>query len=377
MVTGKRPLFWLFAILCALPLAAHHSMSAEYDDGRAVTLNGAVSRFAWANPHVWVFLDVPGAGVEGESTWEVELSSRLALESNGWTSESLHVGDLLTVEGAPARDGRQRVHGKILTISGGARLMDAPPPAPRTGSRGEQPARPTPRWPDGHPRLGPEPGGTGYWANASVGGMWDMPAGEIAMNGEGLLANIADADKVAPFLPWARGLYVYRQKNFLKDDPMAACLPPGGPRQFQAPYGIRFLEEPARKRILVMSQGGNRNWRLIPLDGRELPDPEEVTGSYFGYSTGRWEGDTLVVDSTGYVERFWFTNGGLPHTESLHLTERLSRPDFNTLKYEVTVDDPGAYTRPWSASWTLEWIARDEQDEYFCDDYNRELEHVN
>ncbi len=63
---------------------------------------------------------------------------------------------------------------------------------------------------------------------------------------------------------------------------------------------------------------------------------------------GQWEGDTLVLNSIGYNDRFWFTNGGLPHTEALHLTERISRPDFNTLKYEVTVDDPGAYTRPWT-----------------------------
>ena len=96
--------------------------------------------------------------------------------------------------------------------------------------------------------------------------------------------------------------------------------------------------------------------------------------TYFGYSEGKWEGDTLVLNTIGFNERFWFTNGGLPHTEKMSLMERLSRPDFNTLKYEVTVDDPGAYTRAWSGGWTLQWIPDQEMEEYFCDDNNQDFE---
>ncbi len=135
------------------------------------------------------------------------------------------------------------------------------------------------------------------------------------MNRDGLLANIADINKVAPFQPWAKGLYEYRQRNFLKDDPMGSCLPPGGPRQFQVPYGLQIVEDPDRKRIFVMSGGGNRNWRLIYLDGRALPTSDNATPTYFGNSVGKWEGDTLVLNTVGFNERFWFTNGGLPHTE--------------------------------------------------------------
>src|SRR5207302_7380172 len=98
---------------------------------------------------------------------------------------------------------------------------------------------------------------------------------------------------------------------------------------------------------------------------------DDVSPTYYGASAAYWEGDTLVVDSTAYNERFWFTNGGLPHTEGLKLQERISRPDFGTLKYEVTVTDPGTYTRPWSGGWTLEWVAGQEIEEYFCDDNNR------
>jgi hypothetical protein len=181
---------------------------------------------------------------------------------------------------------------------------------------------------------------------------------------------------VAPFQPWAKGLYEYRQRMLLKDDPMVSCLPPGGPRQFQAPHGLQILEQPDRQRIFVLSGGGNRNWRLIYLDSRELPTSDDASPTYFGYSSAKWDKDTLVVSVNGFNERFWFTNGGLPHTESLKLTERISRPDFNTLKYEVTVDDPGAYTRPWSGGWTLQWVANEDMEQYFCQDNPRDAEHL-
>jgi hypothetical protein len=113
--------------------------------------------------------------------------------------------------------------------------------------------------------------------------------------------------------------------------------------------------------------GGNRTWRVVYLDGRTPPDPEEVTGTFLGNGVGRWEGDTLVVDSIGFNTRFWFSDGGLPHTEALKLTEKFSRPSRDVLEYEVTVDDPRTYTRPWKAAWTLRWMPGDIS-EQFCED---------
>ena len=113
--------------------------------------------------------------------------------------------------------------------------------------------------------------------------------------------------------------------------------------------------------------------RQIYLDGRPLPkDPEP---SWMGYSSGKWDNDTLVMNVGVFSERFWFTNGGLPHTESLKLTERYTRPDFDTLKYEVTVNDPGAYTRPWSGGWIIRWQDA-ELYEYVCQDNNRDVKHM-
>jgi hypothetical protein len=184
-----------------------------------------------------------------------------------------------------------------------------------------------------------------------------------------------------PFQPWAKALYEVRQKVGDKDDPHARCLPPGGPRQFQTPNGFEFIEQADRKRITIIFGGGPRSWRFIYLDGRPLPSLEDLDliPTYFGYSTGKWEGDTLVVESTGYNEKFWFHRGGLPHTDALHLTERFSRPDFDTLRYEVTVDDPKAYTRPWTGGFTVPWTYTNwdgspggEMHEYLCQDNERD-----
>jgi hypothetical protein len=103
--------------------------------------------------------------------------------------------------------------------------------------------------------------------------------------------------------------------------------------------------------MLVLHGDGNRNWRIIATDGRPLAQPADVVSSYYGTSVGRWTGDTLVVDSVGYNEKFWFHAAGLPHTEALHLTERFTRTDLSTLKYEVTVDDPRTELKPWTMNY--------------------------
>jgi hypothetical protein len=335
-----------FGALTALPLFAHHELRAEFDEKKPVTLRGIVTRFDWNNPHALLYLDVREAAGDPVN-WAVEWASPLELRSAGWTRDVVKVGDSVTIEGWLARDGSKLASGRTIVLASGKRLAEAPEtePAPRESSK----LKPTPRWPDGHPRLGVAPGEQGYWAHPSKPSLVDITAGNIRMDSNGLLVNLADADKVAPFQPWAKGLYEYRQRMLLKDDPMLSCLAPGGPRMFQIAHGVQFIEQPERKRVFVMSGGGNRNWRLIYLDGRALPQSEDVTPTYFGYASGRWDGDTLIVDSDAFVERFWFSNGGLPHTESLRLTEKFSRPDFNTLKYEVTINDPGTYTRPWSS----------------------------
>ena len=225
--------------------------------------------------------------------------------------------------------------------------------------------RETPRYDDGTVRFDRVPGELGYWNNPSKHSLVENGV-DVAMNEQGKLANINDADQVAPFMPWALGLYKYRQENNFTDDPVKGCISPAGPRHLHYEGGFRIIQDRNYDRVYLIFGGGNRGWRLIHMDGREAPDPDEVAGTYYGQSTGHWEGDTLVVESSGFNDRFWFSNGGLPHTPALTLVERFSRPDYDTLEYEVEINDPRTYTRPWTASWTMEWVDG-EIEENFCE----------
>ena len=362
----------LVSILAVPPLAAHHAIAAKFDAARQITLTGRVTKVDWANPHVHVLVNVVSEG--RTVNWAVELDSQLDLERSGWDVNSLKPGDAVTVQGPRARDGSSQVWGTSIVLTGtNKRVLEMSPaalaalkPAP-----GNKSVLPVPRWPDGKPRLGAAPGETGYWARPSSTVLMEAGA-NVAMDGNGLLKNLGDIAKVAPFKPWARALYQFRQRNLLNGDPMyLTCQPPGAVRQFQMPYGNQFLEDKTFGRIFVMAGGGNHDWHFIYTDGR--PQQGELGGNdtnplYYGNARGRWDGDTLVVDTKGLNEKFWFSNGGLPHTEQLHLVERFTRTDMNTLRYEVTIDDPGAYTRPWSAGWTLQWMAGEELPVYYCQD---------
>lgn len=353
------------SLLTVAALSAQKPFVATYDITRSIRLEGPVTRVEWVNPRAFIFVDVKDA-TGTVTNWAVEIGNPIELESRNWKPTAVKAGDIVRVDGYVARDAAPQVSAKsiVLTRTGRPVFPAAPAKVVRIGIK-----QPVPRWPDGQARLGAEPGKKGYWGEASSRTLVDSTAGRVGMSDEGLLNNLNDVDKVAPFQPWSRALYLRRQRRYLQDDPAARCLPTGGPRQFQMPNGVQFVEQRDLGRVMVLSGGNNRNWRVINTDGRAQGQPAEVVLSYYGTSVGKWETkDTLVVDSIGYNERFWFTNGGLPHTEALHLTERFTRTDGNTLKYDVTIEDPRTYTRPWTAGLTLNWIAGQDIQEYFCEE---------
>jgi uncharacterized protein DUF6152 len=353
--------------LLSTPLVAHHEILAKFDDKKPMTLRGTVTKVDWANPHVHLFMNVQNGN--NVLNWAVELESPVDLGRANWTRDTVKPGDALSVQGMPARNGSRQIWGNSVVLSSTNKKVFDTASLPKPAANA--PGGPTPKWPDGQPRLGPPPGQTGFWAAPTATSL--MQAGtNVAVNANGLLKNIADVDKVAPFQKWARDLYELRQRSLLKDDPMYIyCMPPGGPRQYQLPYGLQFTEDRDRKRIFVLIGSGNRNYRIIYTDGRKQQG--QLRGDadnplYYGRSVGQWQGETFVVDTKGFNEKFWFSNGGLPHTDQLHLIERFTRTDMNTLKYEVTIDDPGAYTKTWTSSWELKWIAGEELPVYYCQD---------
>jgi len=342
----------------------HHGPTVKFDPDQPITLAGTVTMLEWTNPHAHIYMVVPDG--DGLTPWYIELESPVDLEASGWSRDSLVPGDAITVDGMAARDGSPQASGTSIVRTGtGQRVLAVSAPT-RVASSG----RPAPRWPDGQPRLGPPPGESGYWRPRST---VMMEAGvDVAMEANGQLRDPGDAPRVAPFQDWALVLYTFRQSRFLGDDPtFLTCKPPGGPRKFQVPYGVQFVEDRTFERIFFLNGGGNHDWHFIytndrPFRGHGAGDDGNLL--YYGQARGRWENDAFIVESRDFNESFWFSNGGLPHTSQLELTERFTRTDFETLAYEVTVNDPGAYTRPWTASWELEWIADEELPQYYCQD---------
>jgi hypothetical protein len=178
-------------------------------------------------------------------------------------------------------------------------------------------------------------------------------------------------DQQIPFLPWTKAMYDYNKSNQVAYDPQGFCLPPGGPRMFGTPYPSQFIQD--RKRIVVIFEGGAHVWREIHMDGRPLPKREDLNPTYFGYSVGHWEGDTLVVETTGFNEKTWLNFNGTMHTDELTTVERISRPNRDTLHYEATINDPGAYTKPWTVAWDIPWNEGAELAEYICQENNKFL----
>ena len=169
-----------------------------------------------------------------------------------------------------------------------------------------------------------------------------------------------------PFQSWSKSLYDARQLHEL--EPHARCKASGLTRQFLTPYGVEFVELTAQKKMLIFDIGGPHTYRTIYMDGRSHPaDPEP---SNYGHSVGWWEGDTLVVDSIGFNEDFWFERRGLPHTEQLHTIERITRLHEGVIQYRITVDDPGAYTAQWEGGINLQYNPDQVLFEYVCQQAN-------
>ena len=210
------------------------------------------------------------------------------------------------------------------------------------------PSGPTPRLPDGTVDL------NGLWVGG--GAVGDMERDGGLKPGE------------VPLLPAAKALRDSRKEH---DEPYLYCMPQGAVRA--QPYPWRFVQNYTHKaptHLFKLEEGNIHSYRQIFMDGRK--HPSELDPTWFGHSIGHWEGDTLVVDTVGFNDKFWFDRRGHPHTEQLHVIERFTRKDMGHMEIKITVDDPGAYSKPF----TLTFNARlsnpgDELMEYVCQENNQ------
>jgi hypothetical protein len=212
---------------------------------------------------------------------------------------------------------------------------------------------PVPRLPDGTPDL------SGVWTGGG-------PIGDIR---DGLLP-----DEEIVMLPEAQALF---DSRLSAQDPEANCLPTGVPRI--APYPWRILQTPPYGKathLYFIFEGNIHSFRQIFVDGRGHPPAEELDPSWYGHSIGHWEGDTLVVETTGFNDRFWFDFLGHPHTEQLTTIERYTRTNYGTLENVTTVIDPGAYAKPFTIRHEARLRPGWDLMEYICNENNQDVQHL-
>jgi len=161
--------------------------------------------------------------------------------------------------------------------------------------------------------------------------------------------------------PWAEKLATERAESWFVGDPMLRCLPGSPPIPGASSFMTKFVHKP---QLLVMLLEDTPGFRQIFLDGRRVPENLEPT--WTGYSVGRWERDTLVVETTGYNDRGW-TAGAYPRTRQFRMEERYSRPDFGHLKLQVTFEDPDVFDEPWVQNMTWDLAPQEELMEYVCE----------
>lgn len=231
----------------------------------------------------------------------------------------------------------------------------ASPTLPRTADGKVNMTAPTPRAADGHPDF------SGVWEMYSDN---DMP--KLLLN---LAADLKPGD--VQMLPDARKVFDQRVATNSRDHPGARCLPSGIPEKDMVPAPYKIIQIPG---LIVVLYESRTIFRQIFTDGRPLPaDPNPA---WQGYSTGHWDGDTLVVETAGFNDRTWLDMQGHPATEALHVTERFTRRDLGHMDLIVTINDPKSYAKPWTIAAKIHLLPQDELIEHICEENNKDPEHL-
>jgi len=223
-----------------------------------------------------------------------------------------------------------------------------------------------PRLPNGQPNL-EAPAPTTADGKPDLSGLYDIDSGRLFQD---IAADIRPQD--FPIQPWAAALARQREQDMRKGDPYSHCLPPVVPRINSGNRPFKILQLPGL--VVILYETGYL-FRQIFTDGRPLPkDPQPA---WLGYSVGKWEGDTLVVDTIGFQDQGWLDgNKGHPQTDAMHVTERFRRVNFGRLEIQATVDDPKAYTKPFTVKQTLHLLADSEILENICNENEKDATHL-
>jgi len=253
--------------------------------------------------------------------------------------------------------------GRLLLITAAALVLMASAGATAAQWTYNNPS--VPRTRDGKPDL-KAPAPRTAWGTVDLSGIWQT---DLKYNAN-LAAGLKPGGVV--MLPAGRALFDERQDNLGKDDPEGFCLAPGVPRVNGVPFPQKIIQTPA---LVVILYETRTTFRQIFLDAQHtLPSDPQPT--WMGYSKGRWDGDTLVVETDGFNGKTWLDDAGHPQSERGRVIERIRRPDFGRLVAEITIDDPVMYAKPWTVTQEFRLDPDGELIEYVCGENNRDIPHL-
>jgi hypothetical protein len=176
----------------------------------------------------------------------------------------------------------------------------------------------------------------------------------------------------APLQPWAQKVYEERRATLSKDDPEGFCLPAGVPRISPFPY--KMVQTP--KLLVILDEGNIHSYRQIFMDGRRHSTDPNRNPLWMGHSIGTWDGDAIVIDTVDFNDKTWLNGQGVPHTDALHVIERIRRPDLGHLEWEIIIEDPKAFTKAHTFSRTHLYRPTWELEEYVCNEFNVDKDHL-
>ena len=257
----------------------------------------------------------------------------------------------------------------LLFIPAHAQWLNYPTPGvPRLPDGKPNLKAPVPRMADGKPNL------SGVWDARCYSEECLQSGAPLAGGASPLFMDLAQSLKASDveLTPWAVGIQAQRVKRDHVDDPYGYCLLPGVPRiNF---IGTLKIIPTAQVTVFLYETAANLAFRQVFTDGRPLPEISEHT--WLGYSIGKWEGDTFVVETTGLKDGGWLdTLKARPHSDALRVTERLRRTDFGHMELTITINDPKAYIKPWTVKTELNLVADGELLEGSCDNHDKSMEH--
>jgi hypothetical protein len=357
--------------LPAVPALAHHSNSA-YQVDQIITLTGTVKEWRWMNPHTWLYLTVRGEDGK-EQEWAVEGRPPGMLGRAGWSSTVLKPGETVTVHASPSKNGAPVGIIARVTKADGT-VLTGTPNFNREAPADARPATPTTA------STGDKPNFAGVYYPAQAGGAPPParrpneplpPPTRTSPTADGSQGRGADAPKLTPeYLAKWNVIAASRISGSYEYDNIANCLPPGMPAMMSAAYGMEIMQD--AQKITFFSEHQDA-LRRVYVDGRKPSEQVLADPTYAGYSTGHWEGDTLVVDTVALSEKS-FIDGSSPHSAEMTVHERIRFVEPGVLENRITVNDPVALTEPWRVTRRYRKAAypNDELREFACAEGLRE-----